>query len=385
MAADNSYLEIVESVYDAATDPSLWRSALEKLAAPSRGMAFMTLRLLDQSPERWPNLFVGMEQDWLDAFSAYYSSRVAWAKTRTPSRLVGKATPSETVIPRPDLLKTEWYNDFLRPQKLISGIGVTVFREPGRLMSAGIYVPEETEAKLAAHVALVQRVTPHLQRAVKVNRQLSGADFRWQAAEECFDRLAVGVIMLAPDMTVRFANAEGERILRQQDGLGRDREGRLLAGSSDDDALLRASVRSLATDPQAAEADRGGVVRLRRRSGKRPYGVLVAAARPPHGLLGREERSAILFISEGQSREPSREQLAATFGLTLAESRLLQVLLQGHGLTEAADRLGNSVNTVKTHLRALFEKLDCSRQSDLIRTVTSHAVWLAGRSPSRTE
>jgi DNA-binding CsgD family transcriptional regulator len=384
MAADNAYLEIVESIYDAATDPSLWSAALEKLAAPSHGIAFMTLRNLDRPPVGWSNLVVGMEQDWLAAYLAHYSSRVAWVKTAVPSRPVGKATPSEAVIRRSDLFKTEWGNDFLRPQGLISGIGVTVFRERDQLMSAGLFVPEKAEAKQAAHVALVQRVTPHLQRALKVNRQLSGADFRWQAAEECFDRLAVGVVMLSPNMTIRFANAEAERILRQQDGLGRDRDGRLLAGSSDDDALLRASVRSLAADPQATEADRGSVLRIRRRSVERPYGVLVAAARPPHGLFGREERSVILFISEGQSREPSREQLATTFGLTLAESRLLQVLLQGHGLTEAADRLGNSVNTAKTHLRALFEKLDCSRQSDLVRTVTSHPVWLAGRGTSKT-
>ena len=52
-----------------------------------------------------------------------------------------------------------------------------------------------------------------------------------------------------------------------------------------------------------------------------------------------------------------------------------------NGRTEAANRLGNSVNTAKTHLRALFDKLDCSRQTDLISTVTSHPIWLAGRDP----
>lgn len=77
----------------------------------------------------------------------------------------------------------------------------------------------------------------------------------------------------------------------------------------------------------------------------------------------------MILVSEGRLRQPSREQLAKTFGLTLSESRLLQTLLQGYGLTEAADRLGNSVNTVKWHLRALFEKLGCSRQADLIHAV----------------
>jgi DNA-binding CsgD family transcriptional regulator len=376
MADDNTYLEIVESIYDAAADPSLWQVALEKLAAPSRGMAFMSLRDPTQAPDRWPHLLVGMEQHWLDAFFAHYCNGVAWAKSRLPSRPVGKATSSEGIISRSELLKTEWYGDFMRPQGLISGIGVTVLHEHGKLLSAGLFVPEKAEADQAEHVALVQRVTPHLQRAVKVNRQLGAVDFRWQAAEECFDRLAVGVVILSQNMTVQLANAEAERILRQQDGLGRDREGRLLAGSSDDDALLRASVRALAADPHQTEANPGSVLRIRRRSEERAYNVLLAAARPPHGMFGREERSVILFISEGRSREPSREQLATTFGLTLAESRLLQVLLQGHSLTEAADRLGNSINTVKTQLRALFDKLDCSRQSDLIRAVTSHPVWL---------
>ena len=58
--------------------------------------------------------------------------------------------------------------------------------------------------------------------------------------------------------------------------------------------------------------------------------------------------------------------------------------LQGHGLTDAAARLGNSVNTAKTHLRALFDKLECSRQADLVQTVVSHPVWLAGREAART-
>jgi DNA-binding CsgD family transcriptional regulator len=381
--ADQAYLEIVESIYDAATDPSLWPVVLERLAAPSRGKAFMSLRDPAKPPQSWPVLYAGMEQSWLSALSEHYSARVPWMQTAIPRRRPGIAVPSEHVIRRADLLKTEFYSDFLRPQGLISGIGVTVARDGGRLVSAGLLVPLEAEPRHAEHVALVQRVAPHLERALRVNHQLSRADFRWQAAEETFDRLAVGVVLLSADMTVRFANAEAERVLGQQDGLGRDREGRLLAGCSDDDKRLRASVRSLAGNLQAT-ADRGGVLRIRRRSEKRPYSVLIAAARPPAGLLERDERNAILFISEGRSREPSREQLAATFGLTLAESRLLQVLLQGHGLTEAADQLGNSVNTAKTHLRALFEKLDCSRQSDLVRTVTSHPVWLAGGGTSRS-
>jgi DNA-binding CsgD family transcriptional regulator len=390
MVSDRAYLEIVESIYDAATDPALWPVVLEKLAARSRSKAFMSVRDLTTSPNSWPTLFSSMEKGWLDAFQQHYADRVAWMKSRSPNRAVGVAVPSDRVIRRSELVETEWYNDFLRPQGLISGIGVTLMRDQRSLVSAGLWVSLEAEAEQAAHVALLQQVTPHLTRALKVNRQLSGADFRWQAAEQCFNRLEVGVVLLAPDMTVQFANAEAERILGQQDGLARDREGRLRAASSDDDADLRASVRTIATgvqsqgaDPQGA--DRGGVLSMRRRSGRRAYGVLIAAVHPPPGLFGLGEPRAVAFIAEGRKRQPAPEQLAVAFGLTPAESRLLRVLLQGHGLTEAAARLGKSVNTAKTHVRGLFDKLGCSGQADLVRTVMSHPVWLAGGGAPRTE
>jgi DNA-binding CsgD family transcriptional regulator len=329
-----------------------------------------------------------MEEDWLRVYHAHFSSRVSWVRTPVPARPIGIPIPSEKVISRSDLMKTEWYQDFMRPQKLISGIGVTVARDQRELVSAGLLVPLDTEPEQESHVALLQQVTPHFARALKVNRQLRGADFRWQLAEQCFNRLEVGVVLVSPDMIVQFANTEAERILGQQDGLGRNRDGRLRAASSDDDASLRASVCS-ATDPtsarRAAGADRGGVLAARRRSGQRPYGVLVAPARPPAGLFGlASEPRAIVFISEGRTRRPSADLLAAAFDLTPAESRLLQVLLQGHGLTEAAAHLGKSVNTAKTHVRALFDKLECSGQADLVRTVASHPVWLVGGGAPRS-
>lgn len=45
----------------------------------------------------------------------------------------------------------------------------------------------------------------------------------------------------------------------------------------------------------------------------------------------------------------------------------------------------SGVRTVSWCTRALFDKLDRSRQADLIHTVTSHPVWLAGQGGDRAE
>jgi DNA-binding CsgD family transcriptional regulator len=246
-------------------------------------------------------------------------------------------------------------------------------------VAAGALVPRCTDEDHTAHVALLQRVTPHLERALQVNRQLSGAGFRWRAAEECFNRLQVGVVLVGPNLSVQFANTEAQRLLRQEDGLSLDRDGHLVAGSPDDNVRLRQSLLALVAPPAIDRLGAGGILSVRRRSGGRPYGLLVAGLRAPAGLFEAAAATAIIFISEGsRRRQPSAERLAEAFGLTPAEGRLLQVLLRGQGLREAAACLGISANTAKTHLRALFDKLGCARQAELVRSVMSHPVWLAG-------
>jgi DNA-binding CsgD family transcriptional regulator len=374
MVFDEIFLRIVESIYDAAIDPSRWAMALAMLSAPTDGKGFIVIHDPQMAAGSCP-IFANWEPSAIDGYNKYYASRNAWL-ARVATRPVGKAEPSEYFLRRSDLLKTEWYNDFLRPNKLVSGTGVTVLRDRGRFVSAGVLLPRCKDAEHDASVTLLQRVTPHLERAFKVNRQLAGADFRWRAAEECLDRLKVGVAVAGPDSKVVFANAEANRIFAQKDGLSLDREGHLLAGPDQDKDRLRRTVHSVVTG--GGLGGESGVLSVRRRSGGRPYGLLVAPLRPPDQLFGSEGRMAILFISDIGARQPSAGRLAETFGLTPAEGRLLHVLLQGHGLSEAAALLGVSTNTAKTHLQSLFGKMGCSRQADLVRIAMSHPAWLTG-------
>jgi DNA-binding CsgD family transcriptional regulator len=55
------------------------------------------------------------------------------------------------------------------------------------------------------------------------------------------------------------------------------------------------------------------------------------------------------------------------YGLTQAEARLLRILSNGHGLFEAAQELGITRNTARTHMRNIYAKVGTHRQSDLVR------------------
>ena len=71
------------------------------------------------------------------------------------------------------------------------------------------------------------------------------------------------------------------------------------------------------------------------------------------------------------------ELVAKSFGLTLAELRVLVTIVQAGGIAETAEALGIAETTVKTHLQRLFSKTGTSRQTDLVKLFVSFSSPLA--------
>lgn len=375
MISDKAYLAIIEGIYDAAVDPSQWGEALGKLSSPMNGGGFLVMHDPMIATGNCP-LYANWDPNSVATYNAYFASRNAWLN-RIATRPVGKAEPAEFFMPRSDLFKTEWYNDFLRPNKIVSGIGVTVMRDSGRFVSAGVLLPRCSDAAQASYVDLLQRITPHVERAIKVNQQLRTADFRWSTAEECFDRLKTGIAVVDRDRRIVFSNAEANRIFRRADGLAVNRERRLVAGADNDNRRLRRIFELIFGNTSPELQGESGVMSIQRKSGLRSYGLLVSRFHPPMEVFGQSGPMALLFISDVTSQRPSVEKLTEAFGLTPSEGRLLSALLDGHGLVASAARIGISINTAKTQLKELFEKMGCSRQADLVRTAMAHPSWMA--------
>ncbi len=66
---------------------------------------------------------------------------------------------------------------------------------------------------------------------------------------------------------------------------------------------------------------------------------------------------------------PSQEQLTDIYALTVAESALTHILLQGRELGEAPRALNVPVTTARKHLRSIFVKTGTRRQAELVRVL----------------
>ena len=75
----------------------------------------------------------------------------------------------------------------------------------------------------------------------------------------------------------------------------------------------------------------------------------------------------MIVVDPELSAAPPFEALKALYGLTAAEARLTCGLLKGERLEDYAERTGISMNTARTHLKAVFAKTNTDRQADLVR------------------
>jgi DNA-binding CsgD family transcriptional regulator len=89
--------------------------------------------------------------------------------------------------------------------------------------------------------------------------------------------------------------------------------------------------------------------------------------------------AAILITDPARPRTTTPAELAATFGITQAEARILRLLADGQSVSEAGAALGVSLLTARTHVRNMFLKMGCTRQAELIRTVITHPTWMLDR------
>lgn len=103
-------------------------------------------------------------------------------------------------------------------------------------------------------------------------------------------------------------------------------------------------------------------------AGRRYHVIVTGLADHPLATLSRP-LAAVLVCRPAHVTATDMARLTDLYRLTPAESRVAQHLLGGGDIASAADRLGTSRETVRTHLRHLFEKTTTHRQPDLTRVL----------------
>jgi DNA-binding CsgD family transcriptional regulator len=208
----------------------------------------------------------------------------------------------------------------------------------------------------AAEAATLARLLPGLGLALRCLSESRATHLK----ARMFHHLPVGVGLLGADLELLLHNRALHRVLVRGDGL-RLAAGRVHACADPDHRELARRVRRATAGMPAA-----GFLHIGRRSGHPPY---LAHIEPfMHRGSGIDPRAVKLVVLDPTAgNRGAIVQIGLGFGLSAAEMRVIQALLEGRGVEDIAACLEASPHTVRWHLKRIFRKTDVASQAELVR------------------
>jgi DNA-binding CsgD family transcriptional regulator len=263
-----------------------------------------------------------------------------------------------------------YYNDYIVPVRALDGLGLSVARDaahvtPSHGTTANFYFYHERlkgRRFAARELALLQLVYPAFVAGVQMWWHLAAR--RAQVADT-WDALDDIVVVCDMYGTVVHQSAAAEKLLSLEP----------------EAAVLRAAVdtaiRSMRSPRTRSNADRG---RPRASAGQpRVVHTTAGSYRVDRAFLNRfpgaVEPTSSYIVVRLQRIEPTRliaAELSDDFGLTPAQARIAQLLVDGRANTEIARTLAVSVHTVRHHVAAVLGKCGVHSRQHLHTVFNSH-------------
>jgi DNA-binding CsgD family transcriptional regulator/PAS domain-containing protein len=361
--------DIIGSVYDCVLEPQEWSRTLPLISAfgESAASSIVVQGRLNNSGARV------FEHGERQSFLRLYFEKLAASRMPAMKQVafdhLGEIATMTMLAGERESLNSDFYVKWVRPLGFRDVIGILVLKSGKRVAWFSV-ARSDIQARFEENdLRQIEALSPHICRALLISDALDLQSIVATRLAETVDHLSTGIVLTEDRGRITYMNGSAEAILKDGNAL-KSRDGRLFAARSDSrEALSRALEASVAgkapsTSGQYAvplpdEEGSGliaSVLPLQWRDGRNPLESLPGAA-------------AVIIQDPSEGATPPMEALGLLYGLTTAERNVLEHVADSRSPQETADRLGVSVNTVKTHLQKIFAKTNTARQADLVRLV----------------
>jgi DNA-binding CsgD family transcriptional regulator len=177
------------------------------------------------------------------------------------------------------------------------------------------------------------------------------------------DHFAIGVLLVDQRGSVLHANTAARALL--DGGLRLDAD---WASDTFPFGRVKGCIRSVISKATCR------ALTLRSNASDRPMFVMVTPidCRATESSLDASwpsQAALVILCDLGRPASLPATSMAEAYGLTGAEVRVAEAASGGAGIGEIAHQLGLSPNTVKTHLRRIYEKTGTKRRAELARVM----------------
>jgi DNA-binding CsgD family transcriptional regulator len=363
----HDYETLVGSIYDCAANPELWPDALGQVR-DAVGGAYALIGFIDTSEliyDKPPFVLrrnSAWDEEWLVKLEAILSLMPEGGglfATGVDTSWTQLSRSSEA-----EFQTSDFYKHWVQPQGLRDTINTPYLRRATMtgLLSIPSYNTREPYGE--AETNLIERITPHVRRAVMINDMTDKGKLATTLYRQVLDALSVAVFVVGLGRRVVFTNASGDAMLSNGGAVGVSHgslQAKRVAGlpSALDDAIDRALKGDVAIGISGI-----GVPLIDDNGERLAAYVLPIAGKDVRGAMG-QGHCAVFIARRGEQQPMAIEILRTMFDLTAAEARIATLIAKGDGPQAIAESLGITVNTVRSHLQHAYAKTGTPDQTGL--------------------
>jgi DNA-binding CsgD family transcriptional regulator len=367
------YDRIVGDIYDCAANPDLWPETLNRMrefidcayvmtafgdfsAVPTGGRPIHNLR-----SSSW-------DQSWFQKLEKHLST-IPHVEVLYRNGIDMPWVQSD-YITEEDVRKTDFYLEWVQPQKLRDCLNI-LFMDRKLVRGVVSFATPEGRPLLGEREReIANMICPHIRRAIAINDMVDKGNLALALYRKVLDNLAVAVCVVSTGGRVIFTNAKADALL-SAGTLLRKSNGKLAAVRSDitgatlDDAIER----GIKGDHDVGISGIG--VPLVSLSGERAAAyVLPITGTDVRGQMG-EGYAAVFIAQRGEQQPMAVEILRTVFDLTPTEARIAYATSLGDRPDVIALAHGSNVDTVRSHLKNIYVKVDVRDKTALAARVNA--------------
>ncbi|HEY5300286.1 MAG TPA: LuxR C-terminal-related transcriptional regulator [Acetobacteraceae bacterium] len=363
MVTETDYTGFLDLLYGAPVEQADWEPVITRFADMIGG-AKAWMPDLDMLNGGGRGVTARIDPRAEEIYVQHFASRNPFIRRYATGPWPLAVMTDEDSFPKDEFVRTEYYNDFLRPLDIHSVAVVRLARRNGLQSTLNVTKPKHKGQFTSAELEIARRLHPHLIRAFNLSRTFADLRARSAGLAAVLDRSSHGVLLLDDTGRINHANVAAERLLGEGDGL-RVVGGRLGAWRSDIARRLEALIGQAGRRDGAGRT--GGSMALPTRSRLLPLSLTVAPLRIDRPLARTDDSVLVCVTDLAAGISLPVQRLSALFGLTPAEGRVALALFEGATPGEVAVRFDVSPRTVRVQLTRVFEKTGTNRQAELAR------------------
>ena len=367
-------LDLVGTIYEASCAADQWVGVMQMVAeATGSKSAMLAYRDLEQ-PQASFQFSYNISQEILELYAHKYSAIDPFFELSVKTVPLGKTSADHKMVPNRQELEHicgEFFTGMMKPFDLWHIGGAHFFRDENRAAAIALQRGKAQGPWSDEELALVDVLVPHFQRAFRIHKEFTRLRLQEQAYLTALDRLVIGLVLLDDAARVVYANPMAERVLERHPAI--QRFGKSTRAMGHEQAVkLQQLIQQAANYTGDISEPSGGAIGLRHPDSPWPLPVLVTPVRrtgiPGVGAIAGAH-VALLMTDTEQSHPIAPDTLGEAYGLTPSEALVAIGIANGMSVEEISQAHGTSSHTVRSQLKTIFNKLNVSRQAELVKVL----------------